>query len=837
MATDTTCPVESQLSGYAHSALSREATTRIEGHLSECPSCLSRFFEIEDSVGGGVRPDIPDCRLVEEIGRGRFGVVYKAWWTKGPPRVVALKLLARPSDMEKSRFEREISVLKKLDSPSIVKCLDSGTTGDSVYYMMEFVEGGHLDQYLARRTHSLDEKLRVLARVCRAVAEAHAHGVVHRDLKPRNIMIDADGRPHILDFGICAVETTDWSSWTRGTITQRGDLIGTLRYMSPEQAWGGIAGPIDERSDIWALGIMLYETVTEGAYPYSLEPTADKSAHEALLERIRKELPRLPKLRSVPRGRDLEVLLSRCLAWEPERRIQSAAALADDLERCADRRRIRTRPLGIPYRVKRIAVGAATRSRWTFSALFIACMGICLWAATWLFDVGWRAAGHQYQNGGGALAWAADPHDARDEVLIVGVTDETPADVTRYAEEKSIEGVTGTVPTWRAVHGRLMTRLADVRPRAVVWDYYFRTRRPGDRALIAGAKRLEGAGVPVVFAALTFSDEAEPDLSPTLTSAFGRRLRVGAILARDMVDRPGEFVTALKRDEGVVVPSVALTTLAAMLHPGARLDLEWEGRGRLLELLYALHSEGYLRERDRIEFTKVFALRQAEGAAREGDLLGCNTFDLSRPEDWKQRTVAYERLLRCPMGELEKIAGGKLVVIGDFRTASFGFRPDRHRVRYGTSTVEDVPGCYLLADAIVGLLGRRYYKAAFPLSSTTFGVMLCLAAMGCLIPIRVAAIRIFERPLFRMTLWTAVLVVATTCWVAMVGMDTFAAVHLGMAGFALVVPMAGSFWVEFARNRHRLADRQRRALHSFGLSRGGTVTLPSKRTRSLRERG
>jgi predicted Ser/Thr protein kinase len=825
----TDCPDAATLSGYARDDLSTEKASGLEDHLTNCHACMSHYLELQ---GRPVALQIPDCRFVKEIGRGRFGVVYKAWWTKGKPRIVALKLLTCPSEMERSRFDREVAVLKKLDSPSIVKCLDSGAAGEVVYYVMDFVDGVHLDEYLRKAARTLDEKLAVFARVCSAVAEAHAEGVVHRDLKPRNILIDVDGKPHILDFGICTVDMSDWSSSARGTITHPGDIIGTLKYMSPEQAWGGMSGPIDQRSDIWALGVMLYEIVT-GDFPYSLEPTADKSIHEALLERIRKELPRVPRLPSVPRGRDLEILLSRCLSWEPERRIESAARLADDLHRYRTGLHLKTKPLGIPYRLKRLAVAAAARSRWTFSAAFVATVGLTLWIAALLFNVGWHVTGHQYEGPEGNAASLVGSAGARADIVVVGVSDGTTEAVVKFAAQHGIDGVTASLKTWRAVHGLLMERLALARPRAVVWDYYFRTPQAGDARLAAGARKLEEAGVPVMLAAMTFDENGTPDLSPNVTRLLKGMLRCGAIVARDMVDRPGEFVTAIKRAEDTVVPSLALTTLAAVLHPETRLDLDWQARNRWMDLLYQIRPQAYLRERDRIEFTRVFMIRRAQPMTRVGDLLACNTFELDSPEQWERRTVRYETLLSCSDARLRKLTGDKLIIIGDVRSRRPGFVPDRHRVRYGASTIKEVPGCYLLADAVAGLLERRYMKAAFPLPATTFLAVLFAATAGCLLPIRLAKTKMLESHRGRRLLWTALLTLSPPCFVVMVLASSYTAVHTGMAGFALLTAMTGSFWVEFARNRHRLADRKRRACEELRIKVGGTLTLPRKQPRSL----
>ncbi|HUU83496.1 MAG TPA: protein kinase [Phycisphaerae bacterium] len=830
------CPDRTTLERHARHELSSDEAGTVDWHLTSCRDCLDRVLELH---GRSLIPDIPDCHAVKEIGRGRFGVVYKAWWWRDSPRLVALKVLNRGGRMEEGRFDREIAVLQRIDAPGIVKCLHSGTAGGTKYYLMDYVEGAHLDDYLTTSGGDLNAKLLVLQRVCRAVAAAHAQGVVHRDLKPGNILIDAEGRPHILDFGICAVDHADWSSWDRLTITQTGDIIGTLRYMSPEQAWGGVAGPVDERSDVWSLGVLLYELVTEGGYPYSLRSTPDKPAHEALLERIRKELPRLPRLDSLPRGRDLEVLLERCLVWERRARIQTAAQLADDIERYRAARRIHTRPLGLPYRLKRLAVAAATRSRWACAAVFVALLGVTLWAAALPFDVGWYVTGHQYHVSGDQSAEPIAGGHAGENVLIVGVFDDTIEAVVDFATRQRIEGVTASVPTWRAVHGFLMRRLAPVRPRAVVWDYYFRTLQNGDAPFAAGAMALEEAGSPVILAAFNYDGGGRPDLSPGLTGPLAERLRHGAIVARDMVERPGEFVIAFKRPDRTVVPGLALTTLVAVLHPDARLDLDWPDRSKSITLHYQLAPGAYSREHDRVELTKVFEAGRSDQAVRAGDLLACSTLALTRPEQWERQSVPYQRLLTCPQDELRTLVGGKVLIIGDLRKARLGFVPDRHPVEYEAlaGAVRDVPGCYLMADAIVSLLDRRYVKSAFPLAPGTFGFMLLAAGVGCLLPVWLCAVSAIGRPSYRCGVWIVVLGLAALAFVVMTASRNYTAVHLGMAGFSLLAPMAGSLWVEFARNRHRILDRSRRAIDDVRTATEGTLTLSSRRWRSLPESG
>ena len=428
MSAETGCPQPAALLAYSKDGLTPVETSAVEQHLSTCQTCLSRYLELAPPRAV---VNIPDCHVVKEIGRGRFGVVYKAWWTKQEPRLVALKVLNQVNPPEERRFEREIAVLRKITAPGVVRCLDSGQVEGTRYFVMDLVAGLHLDEYFESCTE-LSEKLAVFRRVCAVVAEAHALGVVHRDLKPKNILVTPDGQPHILDFGICAIESEDWSSWDPQTITHVGDVIGTLKYMSPEQAWGGVSGPVQEQSDIWSLGVILYEIVTDGGYPYSIRSTRDCPAPEALLARIRKELPQLPRLEHLERGRELEILLERCLAWEPRHRIDSAHKLAEDVERYAAGLRIKTKPLSLLHRMNRIAVGVAARSRWTFFALFILLAAGTLWGTVRFCGVGWYQTGFPFQGQAGAES-ALPLGQVRERILVGGLSDETAEQVAQYA--------------------------------------------------------------------------------------------------------------------------------------------------------------------------------------------------------------------------------------------------------------------------------------------------------------------------------------------------------------------------------------------------------------------
>ncbi|MBI4717245.1 MAG: protein kinase [Planctomycetes bacterium] len=815
------CPEPPSLAAHARSELTGIEASGLDQHLAACRSCLDHYLELGRR---SIAPEIPGCHVVKEIGRGRFGVVYKAWWLAGEPRLVGLKILSSAGEMERSRFDREIAVLKRIDSPSIVKCLDAGTTADACYYVMDYVEGLHLDQFLATSGNDLIQKLRLFQQVCRAVADAHACGVVHRDLKPRNILVDAAGRPHVLDFGICSVDSDDWSSSARSTITQLGDVVGTLKYMSPEQAWGGVAGPVDQRTDVWALGIMLYEIVTGGGYPYSLSATAERPAHEALLERIRKELPRLPRLDALPRGRDLEILIERCLTWEREERLDSAAALADDLDRYCRGERTHTRPLSFRYRVKRVAVGVAARSRGASYAAVVAAILLFLWGAALVLRFGWQVNGREYAAPHGAAS--ANVESAADDILIAGVFDESTERIVAYARENEIAEVNESPTSWRLVHARLLERLAPHRPRVVVWDYFFRTQQPDDTRFSAAIAALEDAGVPVVLAAAGYDENAVPDLSPSIRSALGRRLRHGAIVAREMVDHPGEFAVAFRRGEAVV-PSLALTTLAAGLHAEARLEIEWPATQRWFDLLYEVQPGAFRRERDRIELTSVTHGVPSDVRLSDSDLVGWMRMPLDSPQGWSARTVAYEKLLTCAEEELRGLVSAKIVLFGDLRTARRGVPVDRHPVRYAGDVVQDVPGCFLIGDAIAGLLNQRFLRSAIPPPPMTYLALLAVSLLGCFAPRWLASSPRLESRSARWGLGTALGASAATCFALAAISRNAVAVHAGLLGFCLSAALGASFWVEFIRNRHRMLDRSRRAVETFALVMNPAETVTS----------
>lgn len=249
-----------------------------------------------------------------ELGRGGMAIVYLGHDPRGN-RPVAIKVLPRQFTFQpefKARFEREAQVVVALNHPAIVPVYDVGVEKEEPYLVMEYLPGGTLSERLERGALSVSEAARVLRRVGAALDHAHRHGVIHRDLKPDNILFDAAGNAYLADFGI--VKVAEATAALTGS-----QIIGTPAYMSPEQVHGNMA--IDGRSDIYALGVILFEMLT-GRKPYQAEtPTKQMMMH--VLEPVPRILPLNPNLPP-----HCEAIIAQAMAKKPETRYQTAGALA-----------------------------------------------------------------------------------------------------------------------------------------------------------------------------------------------------------------------------------------------------------------------------------------------------------------------------------------------------------------------------------------------------------------------------------------------------------------------------------------------------------------------------
>lgn len=269
-------------------------------------------------------------RVLRIIGEGGMGVVYEAEQTS-PRRNVALKAI-RPGLASRQmlrRFQREAEILGRLQHPGIAQIYEAGVSDadrpEQAYFAMELVNGRPLTEYAAAQRLSTAQRIDLMAKVCDAVQHAHQRGVIHRDLKPANILVEPDGDPKILDFGVARLYGGTAEEMI--TRTSAGALLGTLRYMSPEQV-SGQPDAVDTRSDVYALGVLLFEILVE-QLPYEL----DGKSLPDVVKAIRDDPPRrLGSLKPALRG-DLETIVAQAIAKDPQRRYASASALAADLRR------------------------------------------------------------------------------------------------------------------------------------------------------------------------------------------------------------------------------------------------------------------------------------------------------------------------------------------------------------------------------------------------------------------------------------------------------------------------------------------------------------------------
>ncbi len=349
-----------------------ERLSRLPASEAEAVSALIALFHSDTQAGVGPAPvpapggpALPQhfgpFTLVELLGEGGMGTVYLAEQAR-PRRRVALKLIRHghlsPDLLE--RFRREAEFLGQLEHPGIARVFEAGeqdSGGARIPYLaMEYVEGEGLRRHCERNALGAHARLALLAKVARAVHHAHVRGVVHRDLKPGNILVDGAGEPRILDFGI-AMALDDGGEPQR--LTRFGELVGTLHYMSPEQL-GGDARRVDQRSDVYALGVILYELLS-GEHPHAL-------GNSSLIEAARivqEQAPRaLAKARPALAG-DVDTLVMKALQADRDQRYQSAAELAEDIERHLSDRPILARPPSAAYlaskfmRRHRLGVAAA----------------------------------------------------------------------------------------------------------------------------------------------------------------------------------------------------------------------------------------------------------------------------------------------------------------------------------------------------------------------------------------------------------------------------------------------------------------------------------------------
>ncbi len=366
------------------------------------PFVLDRTAEISESLRDGLETDcgknIGPYRVIQLLGEGGMGLVYEAEQLEPIRRRVAVKVLKPGMDTQKvlARFELERQALSGMDHPGITRILDAGSTDTGrPYFVMELVKGIAITDYCRDYRLSALDRIHLVIQVCKAIQHAHQRGIIHRDIKPSNVLVsqvDGHPQPKIIDFGIAKL--VNESIGVRGHDTYYGELIGTPAYMSPEQATSNLEG-VDIRSDVYSLGVLLYELMT-GETPHAnatiglvnVRKLLNESKVELPSVRLKQKsqtnadstsdsIPDLAEQARILKG-DVDCIIMRALARDPNDRFQSITELQQDLVRFVEGKPIESVPPSILYNVRKL-IG---RHRTLATAVFLGSFLVLIASAT-----------------------------------------------------------------------------------------------------------------------------------------------------------------------------------------------------------------------------------------------------------------------------------------------------------------------------------------------------------------------------------------------------------------------------------------------------------------------
>src|SRR5438445_5477906 len=363
--------------------------------------------------------ELGDYELLEEIGRGGQGVVFRAR-QKSLNRTVALKVISLGQWASKAhlkRFRLEAEAAARLEHPGIVPIHEVGERDGSCYFSMKFVEGGQLDAVVRREATPPRRAAELITKVARTVHYAHEHGILHRDIKPGNILLDAKGEPHLTDFGLARLVESE------STVTQTLDVLGTPSYIAPEQAVGNNAA-VSIATDVYGLGAVLYQLLT--GHP----PFAGGTTYETI-KLLEDTEPRPPRLLDPKVDRDLATICLKCLEKDPKRRYLPALALAEDLEHWLKHEPILARRVGI------LARGKKWMQRNPTSAVLAASLIALAATAGWIV---WKSEfiRHPVTNGIAVLPFENLSEQKEQAAFVDGVQDDILTKLAKVADLKVI---------------------------------------------------------------------------------------------------------------------------------------------------------------------------------------------------------------------------------------------------------------------------------------------------------------------------------------------------------------------------------------------------------------
>lgn len=389
-------------------AARREADALRQRSTHATPACaISGRYLSDVELRRTLDAELTGYVIGDEVFRGGQGVVFRARQV-GTNRDVAIKMLRESPLVGSSgvaRFEREVQILSQLRHPNIVSILETGKLSGNYFFVMDFIEGWALDDYLVDKRPTPREVLELFARTCDAVNIAHLRGVIHRDIKPGNVRIDRAGAPHVMDFGLAKVDENDDFG---AAMTVTGQFVGSLPWASPEQVEATPEG-IDIRTDVYSIGVMLYHALT-GRFPYPIGESFRQT-----IDHICQTQPERPSSTREELDDEIDQIVLKCLKKERDLRYQSAGSIAKDIRRYLDGEAIEAKRDSAWYVVRKAI--KKHRVTATMIGLIIATVVISFGSLVYFYDRESKAHQDAVRQGKIADKQRAAAIEARDEAL------------------------------------------------------------------------------------------------------------------------------------------------------------------------------------------------------------------------------------------------------------------------------------------------------------------------------------------------------------------------------------------------------------------------------------
>lgn len=666
---------------------------RLERHLLHCAACRAAYR----TAATDHFPTCDNYTIIRKVGQGGFGIVYQALH-HAKQRTEALKVLTPKSPLDARLFTNEVHLIASLRHPNIATLYDAQLDDEPKFFSMEFVHGQRFNDYLKNHAVTLGERVRIVKTVAEAVGYAHRQGVLHRDLKPQNILIDADGIPRIVDFGIAKRFTAHGPDDAPARGSDSDDKpAGTLGYIAPEQMAG--AG-VDGRADIYSLGALLFFSIT--------------GEHPRLVRQPEKVQALLHK-RKIAQAADLAAIIRHCTQREPHLRYPNCDALSLDLQRFLVGEPISAgRAPSAAYRVARLATYQFRNHPMLTRVALVTLVALVLAPLYRTLEATW---------------YVPAPVTDESDVVLVAYDERTEA---AYTAGELTDRLPRVSPldrkSLRVLYGELVRRIAAAEPRVIVLDYYFPDCHPEfDQPLL---NALDNTDVPVIVGDKQFDRAGMPNTCPQLLE---RAAGCGALFGRKP-RFPHEFdvLAYIQRGFEAPIPSLSVLAFAAARFPDAHPVLRIEADRLVLRYRKRAPRTGEPRfipnAEDRIPLPlERVALEGQERLVVAGDTVAFLKVPGNDVGAWRDAALNMLAVLHARPDELRERMHGRVVILGQTLGGL-----DRYTLRDDTT----VYGCEVQAQAIQALLRgetpQRFSR--LDLLTRVFGWAIIGAALAAFAP-------------------------------------------------------------------------------------------------------